>query len=63
MFLEKTDMFKTSSELVYFGAHTPFAVSGLNSGFMSVLHHHTVWMHETEQYEGCLSLTAYYLCP
>lgn len=42
VFLEKTDMFKTSSELVCFGAHIPFAVSGLGSGFMSVLHHHTV---------------------
>lgn len=44
MFLEKTGLFKTSSELVYFGAHTLFAVSGLGSGFMSVLHHHTISM-------------------
>lgn len=61
-FLGKTDMFKTSSELVYFGAHTPFAVSGLGSAFISVLHPHTsLWMHETEQYEGCFSLTVYYM--
>lgn len=43
MFL-KIDTFKASSELVYFGAHTPFAVSGLISGFTSVLHHHTICM-------------------
>lgn len=45
MFLGKTDMSNTSSELVYFGAHTPFAVSGLGSAFMSVLHPHTISMY------------------
>lgn len=44
LFLEKTDVFKTSSELVYFGAHTRFAVTGSGSGFMSVLHHPTISM-------------------
>lgn len=48
-FLGKTDMFKTLSELVYFGAHTPFTVSGLGSAFISAPPHHLY---------GCMKLNS-----